>query len=179
MSGPVSFGARRKITNNLSSMPAYCNGIYGVKPSSGRLPYHLLKGYLQNGAECVGILCVNGVIASSVRDCEMLLRYVSQAEPWLRDPSCAYLPWPISGIPERPLVFGVIREDHDTSPLPPVRRVLHETCLKLEKAGHEVVEIDFHRSAELAQVAVDFFKIDGGKVSPLLLVDSLIRADAE
>jgi amidase len=152
-------------------MPAYCNGVYGIKPSSGRLPYHLLKGYLQDGAEAVGILCVNGVIAASMRDCELLVRSVSQAEPWLRDPSCAYLPWTESNKIKRPLVFGVISEDHDTSPLPPVRRVLNETCIKLKEAGHEVIDIDFHRSAELSQNAVNFFKIDGGKV--LLLVTVL------
>lgn len=145
-------------------MPAYCNGVYAVKPSSGRLPYHKLKGYLQDGAETVGILCVNGVIASSVRDCELLLRSVSQAEPWLYDPSCAYLPWPTSSPLSRPFVLGVIREDHETSLLPPVSRVLTETCLKVVEAGHEVVELEFHRSVELSENAVNFFKIDGGKV---------------
>jgi amidase len=59
---------------------------------------------------------------------------------------------------------GIIREDDETSLLPPVARVLSETCKKLEAAGHEIVELDFHRSAEIPANAVNFFKIDGGKV---------------
>lgn len=59
--------------------------------------------------------------------------------------------------------FGVIREDHETQPLPPVKRVLDETTAKLLAAGHEIIEIDFFKSAELAQNALDHFKVDGGK----------------
>ncbi|OAG38195.1 hypothetical protein AYO21_07528 [Fonsecaea monophora] len=144
-------------------IPAYCNGVYAVKPSSGRLPYHRLQGYLTEGAETVGILCVNGVLAVSMRDCELLLRAISDAEPWLYDPGCSYLPWDSQPLPEQPLVFGVIWEDHETTPLPPLLRILRETCDKLRAAGHEVVDMEFYKCAELAKNAVGHFKLEGGK----------------
>ncbi|EXJ70781.1 uncharacterized protein A1O5_05771 [Cladophialophora psammophila CBS 110553] len=144
-------------------IPAYCNGVYAVKPSSGRLPYHRLQGYLTDGAETVGILCVNGVLAVSMRDCELLLRSISDAEPWLYDPGCSYLPWDSQPLLERPLVFGVIWEDHETTPLPPLLRILRETCDKLRTNGHEVIDMEFYKCAELAQNAVGNFKLEGGK----------------
>ncbi|OIW28582.1 amidase [Coniochaeta ligniaria NRRL 30616] len=144
-------------------IPAYCNGVYAIKPSSGRLPYHKLRGYLSLGAEAIGILCVNGVMAISMRDCDLLLRTVSDAEPWLLDPGFSYLPWDNSPLPDRPLVIGIIVEDHETSPLPPLIRIMRETCDKLRAAGHEVVEMDFYKCAELAQNAVGHFKVEGGK----------------
>ena len=138
--------------------------MYAIKPSSGRLPYHRLQGYLTLGAEAIGILCVNGVMAVSMRDCDLLLRCVSDAEPWLYDPGCATLPWDASPLPNRPLVFGIILEDHETTPLPPLLRIMKETCDKLRAAGHEVIEIDFYKCAELATNAVGHFKLEGGKV---------------
>ncbi|OAP55797.1 hypothetical protein AYL99_09949 [Fonsecaea erecta] len=156
-------GALMGIGTDVGGIPAYCNGVYAVKPSSGRLPYHLLQGYLTDGAETVGILCVNGVLAVSMRDCELLLRSVSDAEPWLYDPGCSYLPWESQPLPERPLVFGIIREDHETTPLPPLLRILRETSDKLRAAGHEVVDMEFYKCAELAQNAVGHFKLEGGK----------------
>ncbi|KAL1844710.1 hypothetical protein VTK73DRAFT_1990 [Phialemonium thermophilum] len=154
---------RRFVLNETDSIPAYCNGVYAIKPSSGRLPYHKLRGYLTEGAEAIGILCVNGVMAVSLRDCDHLLRSVTDAEPWLYDPGCSYSPWDPSPLPERPLVFGVILEDHETTPLPPLQRIAREACDKLRAAGHEVIEIDFYRCAELAKNAVGHFKLEGGK----------------
>jgi Asp-tRNA(Asn)/Glu-tRNA(Gln) amidotransferase A subunit family amidase len=138
--------------------------VYGIKPSSGRLPYHGVKGHFFEGAEVTGILCVSGVIAISLRDCELLLRTISEARPWLEDPGCAFLPWKAAGSSERPLVFGVIREDPESTLLPPVERVLTETADRLRIAGHEVVELEFHKCSELNQVALNFFRIDGGRV---------------
>ncbi|KAF2099750.1 general amidase [Rhizodiscina lignyota] len=154
----VGGSVREAVTKTI---PAYCNGVYGVKPSSGVLPYHYLKGYLTEGAEMIGILCVNGVIAVSLRDCDLLLRANAEAEPWLYDPGCAYLPWDPSPLPSRPLVFGVISKDHETHLLPPLKRVLDEACSKLKAAGHELVEIELYKSDELASNASNFFQIEG------------------
>lgn len=44
-----------------------------------------------------------------------------------------------------------------------MKRVLDETMAKLRAAGHEIIEIEFFKSEELAQNALDHFKVDGGK----------------
>lgn len=139
--------------------------MYGLKPSSGRLPYHGVKGHFFAGAEVTGILCVSGVIAVSLRDCELLLRTISESQPWLEDPSCSFLPWKPMDPIRLPLVVGVISDEPATTLLPPVRRVLEETANCVRMAGHEVIELEFHKCAELNQVALNFAKIDGGRVS--------------
>ena len=143
--------------------PAYCNGICGIKPSSGRIPYHLIKGQWANGAETAGILCVNGVLARSSQDCELIMREISRAEPWLVDPGCIYSPWQDVQTPKDPLVIGVIREEGEANLLPPVKRTLDTVAEKIKTAGHEIVELEFYRTLDLSEVAVNFFKVDGGK----------------
>lgn len=124
-----------------------------------------MKGYLTEGAELIGILCVNGIIAVSLRDCELILRSIAEAEPWLHDPGCAYLPWDPSPLPSRPLTIGVIREDHECHVLPPIRRTLDVTCSKLEAAGHELVDMELYICDELAKNATDFFQLEGAAVT--------------
>ncbi|KAK7204916.1 general amidase-like protein [Myxozyma melibiosi] len=143
-------------------VPAYTHGVYSLKPSSGRVPYHNVKGYLEPGAETAGILCVNAPMAVSVRDLEFVMKCMSDAEPWLYDPSCQYLPWNEPKPLDRKLSIGVIRFDTEVQTLPPVARVLDETVEKLKAAGHEIVELELYLADEISANAVDHFKVDGG-----------------
>ncbi|KAK9480277.1 amidase signature domain-containing protein [Lipomyces japonicus] len=143
-------------------VPAYTHGIYAIKPSSGRLPYHNMKGYLEPGAETVGVLCVNAPMAVSYRDCELIMRVIADAEPWLYDPSCQYLPWIKPAPLGRPLALGIIRSDTENQTLPPVARVLNETVDKLKTSGVDIVELELYKAEEISDNAVDFFTVDGG-----------------
>ncbi|KAK9449118.1 amidase signature domain-containing protein [Limtongia smithiae] len=143
-------------------VPAYTHGVYAMKPSSGRLPYYGVKGYWEPGAETAGILCVNAPMAVSFRDCELLMKTITDAEPWLYDPSCQYLPWNEPAPLGRKLALGVIRFDTEVQTLPPVRRALEETVAKLKAAGHDLVEMELYRAGEISDNAVDIFKVDGG-----------------
>ncbi|KAK9462318.1 amidase signature domain-containing protein [Lipomyces oligophaga] len=143
-------------------VPAYTHGIYSIKPSSGRIPYHNMKGYLEPGAETAGILCVNAPMAVSYRDLEMLMRVVAEAEPWLYDPSCQYMPWIVPKPVDGPLSIGVIRFDTEVQTLPPIARVLDETVEKLKAAGHDIIELELFKGDEISDNAVDHFKVDGG-----------------
>ncbi|KAK9454394.1 amidase signature domain-containing protein [Dipodascopsis uninucleata] len=143
-------------------VPAYTHGIYSIKPSSGRVPYHNMKGYLEPGAETVGVLCVNAPMAVSVRDLQMVMQLISEQEPWLEDPSCQYLPWIEPKPLNRPLSLGVVRFDTEVQTLPPVARVLDDTVEKLKAAGHDIVELDLFLAEDISQNAVDFFTVDGG-----------------
>ncbi|KAK9385519.1 amidase signature domain-containing protein [Lipomyces mesembrius] len=144
-------------------VPAYSHGIYSTKPSSGRLPYHNMKGYLEPGAETVGVLCVNAPMAVSYRDCEMLMRVIAETEPWLYDPSCQYLPWIQPKPLRRTLSLGVIRFDGEVQTLPPITRALNEVCDKLKAAGHEIIELELYKFQDISDNAVDFFTADGGE----------------
>ncbi|KAK9378570.1 amidase signature domain-containing protein [Kockiozyma suomiensis] len=140
-------------------VPAYANGAFGIKPSSGRNPYHNIKGYWPDGEDVTGILCVDGPITTSARDLELILKSIAEQEPWLTDPSCARLPWVEPENLDRPLRIGVISS---VKTYEPITSIFSDFKNKVIAAGHELVEIDLLKVKELADVATSFFKADGG-----------------
>ncbi|KUJ21697.1 general amidase-like protein [Mollisia scopiformis] len=142
-------------------IPAMCNGLYGIKPGSMRVPYVGQENGTREGASKIGLMASAGPIAGSMRDCELLLRTVSNARPWERDPSLAYGLWEDQGGIERKPLLGVIRTDGLITPLPPVAKVLDETVQKLRKSGVEVIEIDAPEFKKCQSLANSFFGIDG------------------
>ncbi|KAI7265739.1 amidase [Hortaea werneckii] len=115
-------------------IPAMCNGLVGVKPSHGRVPYAGQEAGSLPGSSKLGIEATAGPIARTVRDCELLLRVVGDASPWLFDPDVLphswtqqlpLLPHPSSS-PTKPLRVGIMRNDGHTLPLPPIASLMEE-----------------------------------------------------
>lgn len=142
-------------------IPAMCNGLYGIKPSVGRVPYAGQQGNAALGSEAVGLMASAGPIAGSLRDCELLLSVVAEARPWERDLDVVYGLWEEQGKVGRKPLIGVVREDGLIRPLPPVSKVLEETVQALRKAGCEVVELDTPSLKTCQSLANKFFGIDG------------------
>ena len=143
-------------------IPAMCNGLYGIKPSAERIPYVGQESGAREGASKIGLTASAGPIAVSMRDCELLLKAVSDAKPWDRDPSLAYGSWNEQGtIQEKPLL-GVIRTDNVVAPLPPVAKVLDEAVAALRASGVEVIEISAPAFQKTQSLANKFFGIEGG-----------------
>ncbi|KAI6891386.1 general amidase-like protein, partial [Hortaea werneckii] len=117
-------------------IPAMCNGLVGVKPSHGRVPYAGQEAGSLPGSSKLGIEATAGPIARTVRDCELLLRVVGDASPWLFDPDVLphswtqqlpLLPHPSSRAPTtQPLRVGIVRSDGHTLPLPPIANLMDE-----------------------------------------------------
>ncbi|KZZ95855.1 general amidase [Moelleriella libera RCEF 2490] len=95
-------------------IPAFCNGLYGIKPSCGRVPISAGRQQQQQqqrqGEEEVHGLAVSppgvaemgltpsaGPLATSIRDCEMFLRVVADSCPWEKDAAVIYGPWDAQG----------------------------------------------------------------------------------
>lgn len=143
-------------------IPAMCNGLYGIKPSGQRIPYVGQEGGQREGTSKVGLPASAGPITTSMRDCELFLKTVSNSKPWERDPYIAYGLWEEQGtVGKRPLI-GVIRRDGVIDPLPPVSKVLDETVQTLRRSNIEVVEIDAPAFQKCQSLANKFFGIDGG-----------------
>lgn len=160
-------------------VPALCNGLYGVKPSHGRVPYAGQQGGLPAGSSKLGIEVTAGPIAHSVRDCEMLLRVVGENQPWLFDPDVIPQAWDQQSSvhnqltsPRRkhqhPLRIGIARTDGHVTPLPPVQRMLDEVAkvLRLQPSTHltsiEVVELDLSSLLnKCIKTSNGLFSIDG------------------
>lgn len=142
-------------------IPAMCNGLYGIKPSSNRVPFTGQTGTAKEGSSSIGLPASAGPLATSMRDCELLLQVVSDARPWERDPSLAYGLWAEQGQVQHKLLIGVIRTDDLIAPLPPVAKVLDEAVETLRKSGVEVIEISSPEFRKCQSLGNAFFGIDG------------------
>ena len=116
-------------------IPAMCNGIYGFKPSNGRVPYGGQEGGGVSGFSRLGVQAVAGPLARSIADIDFVMREVLPRAAMFGE-DCLPGSW-LSETPMKDIdkdakfVFGVIREDGNTEPHPPVLNVLNEVSLRL------------------------------------------------
>jgi amidase len=122
--------------------PSALNGIYGLKPSDGRLPYGLVKNSFQ-GQESVA--SVIGPMTRSLSNIRLFFKSILDTKPWLIDPKVHNIPWREDLFQEglnNQLTFGVIQFDHIIHLSPPVQRAINMAVKALEKAGHQVIQWD-------------------------------------
>ncbi|THX02076.1 amidase family protein [Aureobasidium pullulans] len=122
-------------------IPALCNGIYGFKPSSDRIPYSGQTSAGRLGSP--GFPAAAGPLANSFADLELLMKSVIDARPWDLDAQALAIPWNTTGVEKKnKLRIGLLKEDLKRPAWPPVRRALDTAAKKLADAGHEVIELD-------------------------------------
>jgi amidase len=142
-------------------IPAMCNGLYSIKPSSQRVPFSGQEIGQLPGTEGVGLQVSAGPITTSLRDCELFLKTIADAKPWEKDPRVAFGAWASQGeLGPKPL-FGVLRTDGIATPLQPVSKVLDEVVHTLRQAGAEVVEVFAPTFRHCQPLANAFFSIEG------------------
>ncbi|KAL8909509.1 MAG: hypothetical protein Q9207_000189 [Kuettlingeria erythrocarpa] len=123
-------------------IPAAFNGLYGLRPSVGRLPYEGMANSMDGQNS---VLSVVGPLAPSISALQLLVRSLLSQEPWLHDPLVHPMPWRESDtkLPaETPLTFAVLRHDGIVSVHPPIRRAIETVVEALQKQGHTVIEWD-------------------------------------
>jgi amidase len=141
---PVGFGT--DIGGSIR-IPAAFNGLYGIRPSSGRLPYEGMANSMDGQSS---ILSVVGPIATSVGALKLVIKGILSQQPWLHDPLVAEIPWRdeqeqavLDIIKEGgggQLVFGIMPDDGFVRPQPPVRRAVDIVVKTIEKLGHKVMK---------------------------------------
>ena len=120
-------------------IPALCNGIYGLKPTFGRLP---ISNQMIGGRENLVSLKPNiGPLASSFEGMEVLMKAVIDSKPWEKYYDCLYLRWRPYEITEKPIKVGVLFGDPKLPVYAPVERNLREACEKIATKGHEIIEV--------------------------------------
>jgi len=150
-------------------IPAMCNGLYGLKPSNGRVPYVVGQQSLQlPGVSKLALPASAGPISVSLRDCELLMQVVSGARSWERDPEIRMGKWEDMddlnvgvGEKQRRPVIGVVWRDGLIEPLPPVLKVLEEVVGKLKDTGVDVVQLDIPQFQKCQRLANELFGVDG------------------
>lgn len=134
---PVGFGT--DIGGSIR-IPAAFNGLYGLRPSGGRLPYEGMANSMDGQNS---ILSVVGPLADSVSTLQLLVKSLLSREPWLHDPLVYEIPWREDRAKvsqESPLSFAVLRHDGAVTPQPPVQRAIETVVKKLEDKGHRITE---------------------------------------
>jgi amidase len=145
-------------------IPAMCNGIFGIKPSAGRVPYTGQEGGSPPGSSQLSLQSSAGPLARTIRDCELLLKTVAEAEPWNRDADVVFGGWNAQGelSGQHDIVIGLVRRDGVIEPLPPVQNMLADAVGALKAQGIQVVEMDITPLFSKCQsLANSLFSADG------------------
>jgi amidase len=122
--------------------PCALNGIYGFKPSDGRIPYGRAKNSF-DGQELVP--SVVGPMTRSLSNIHLFFKAILDTKPWLIDPKVHNIPWREDLFEEGQrdkLCFGIIQFDQQAHLSPPVQRAINMTMNALEKAGHQIIQWD-------------------------------------
>lgn len=115
--------------------PAAFNGLYGFKPSAGRVS---TSGWGSTLAGQESIAAVAGPLAHNVEDMDLFMQVLADSKPWLKEP-LLNMPWrsQIGASEARTLTVGVMLWDEVVLPHPYITRVISEVAVKLGKAGHD------------------------------------------
>jgi amidase len=134
---PVGFGT--DIGGSIR-IPAAFNGLYGIRPSSGRLPYEGMANSMDGQNS---ILSVVGPLATSVGALKLVIKGLLSQEPWLHDPLVSEIPWRdeqeqavldlVKAGGGGQLAFAVMRTDGIVQPQPPVRRAVEIVVKTVER----------------------------------------------
>jgi Asp-tRNA(Asn)/Glu-tRNA(Gln) amidotransferase A subunit family amidase len=160
-------------------VPAMCNGIYGFKPSNGRIPYGKQQGAdVTPGMSRIGMQAVAGPLARSLDDIDFVMReVVPRAELWGED--CLPGTWTDESVvqgsgEEGRFVIGILRGDGNCELLPPVRKVIDEVAEVLRRTpGVQVVDVPTPPAWTQCQGLINkFFGIAGGEAMADLLEKS-------
>lgn len=147
-------------------IPALCCGLYGFRPTTGRIPYsgivhHNLPGH-------PGILATAGPLATSLNDIELFFTSVISTAPWKYDSTTHAVPWQNVGNLRSSFRIGVLAEDPKWPLHPPVRRTIDDAVKLLENAGHTIVQLPQNVSTA-AQTGLDlsleYFSLDDSNTS--------------
>ncbi|KAI4737433.1 amidase [Aureobasidium sp. EXF-12298] len=139
-------------------IPSICNGIYGVRPSSGIVPFDGQQSPEDPGM--VGIEVVAGPMATSSRACSFFMKTIMSAQAWRYDSSCLHLRWQGQQTSRKPRI-GLVLDDGVYTPFPPVRRAIREAAQKLRDAGVDVAELRLPRVADAVGITYGMFALDG------------------
>ncbi|KAJ5883247.1 uncharacterized protein N7473_010133 [Penicillium subrubescens] len=159
-------------------IPAMCQGLYGFKPSDGRVPYGGQEGGQIEGKGRISLQPVAGPLARSVADISAVMaEIVPRAELFGEDCIPGYWPppsVPASLAPPRNFTVGILKTDGLVTPLPPITRILEEVANHLRRTpGVEVVEIPLPPVLPKCQaLAGRLMGVDGGS-NMLDLIESM------
>ncbi|KAJ5278838.1 hypothetical protein N7478_004210 [Penicillium angulare] len=152
--------------------PAGFNFLYGLRPSSGRMPYQGAANSMDGQSS---ILSVIGPLAQTARSLSFIFKSILVAQPWYHDPLVLELPWRESITKETrslidqaktgksTLAFGLMPHDGMNRVHPPVARAMRLVEQTLKRLGHTVISWSPPSHSRGNKIAGEIFGMDGGK----------------
>ncbi|KAJ4286271.1 hypothetical protein N0V90_013305 [Kalmusia sp. IMI 367209] len=147
--------------------PAANNGVYGLRPTSYRLP---LDGLIATMIGQEHIVPVIGPLSTSLAGVKLFMQTLLDAQPWRRSPSLVPLPWKTE--PQLPVLpddgskkvkVGLLIDDHVVRPHPPIVRALTSLADELRAVpGVEVVPFAPYDHARAWTIISSLYFADGG-----------------
>ncbi|KIV89298.1 hypothetical protein, variant [Exophiala mesophila] len=144
-------------------IPSHINGLWGLKPTSIRLPYRGVPVSTEGQEHVPSAI---GPLARSLSTVNLVMQSILDSKPWLMDPRVAPIPWReqmFQDVQSRPLRIGVLVDDGVVKVHPPIERVLKEVEAKLKSAGHEIVPWDSEGHRNCIEIMDLFYTVDGGE----------------
>ncbi|RQM07425.1 hypothetical protein DH86_00002869 [Scytalidium sp. 3C] len=142
-------------------IPSHINGLYGLKPTSARMPYQGVPVSTEGQEHVPSAI---GPLTRSLSSLTTITKAVIDAQPWLLDPRVVPIPWRdeiYREVQSRPLVIGVMYDDGVVKPHPPIERALKELVARLKAAGHELVDWEPTLHKECMHAMDTFYTVDG------------------
>ncbi|KAK5209518.1 hypothetical protein LTR99_007721 [Exophiala xenobiotica] len=144
-------------------IPSHMNGLWGLKPTSSRLPYMGVPVSTEGQEHVPSAI---GPMTRSLSSLVTVMQNVIDAQPWVLDPKVTPIPWRqdmYEQVQTRPLTIGVLVDDGVVKVHPPIERVLKELEAKLKAAGHEIVQWNCAGHKECIEIMDLFYTADGGE----------------
>ncbi|CZT18083.1 related to amidases [Ramularia collo-cygni] len=147
-------------------IPALCNGTYGFKPTTHRIPTgKQASGGGRKGSPCFSAIA--GPLANTFEDLVAFTEAVLNSKPWNRDPTCIGYPWRAEVANAAPVRkrIGYFIEDPELPLQPPVLRALENAAKTLTAGGFELVPLSNTPSLMTGfKIANDYFSLDNSKM---------------
>ncbi|KAL9621118.1 MAG: hypothetical protein Q9160_004369 [Pyrenula sp. 1 TL-2023] len=156
--------------------PSANNGLYGLRPTSYRLPF---LGCAATMAGQEHIVPVIGPLSTSLEGVKRFMQAIISQKPWLRDPSLLPFHWrdEKSYLTQRDgakkLKVAILWHDKVVQPHPPIRRALESLASKL-KAIQGVSVVDWKpRGHDFAwDIVTSLYFADGAQEEKQAIADS-------
>lgn len=142
-------------------VPSSFNGLYGLRPSNGRFPYHNCTNSYTGQTVIQSVI---GPIAQDIEDLEYFCENFFATEPWLYDPFCVPMKWNKFEIRKEDIFsFGVMDSDDIIHPSAPVKRAIKLVKTALSESQHGYVTWEPQDHKYIADIADLIYEADAGK----------------
>lgn len=146
--------------------PAANNGVYGLRPSSARLPMGGLKAAMKGQDTIAAVI---GPFSTSLDGIKIFMKTLIDAKPWLTEPTLLPFPWTyeqdhLKVSTGKKLKVAILWDDGVVRPQPPITRALKEVAEKLKSVPEvELVDWKPYRHDLAWEIIAGLYFCDGGE----------------